>query len=186
MKATISFLNSIALLPILFYPMVWAMSTMVFSNPAVERKLFAHLIYWCLVGYPIPIIAAVFFSFRHNSFWLSLVALIPALAICFALLLAQPNKGKKEDFETKPRDFVCNSRKFIYLEEFGKWKHPWLYEKKMFSYKATRLGKIDGNTFNISRSKSSILSELNECKNSEGKSLIELYTVVKMRSRSKP
>ena len=44
----------------------------------------------------------------------------------------------------------------------------------------------DGNTFNISRSKSSILSELNECKNSEGKSLIELYTVVKMRSRSKP
>jgi len=185
MKVTISVLNTIALLPILLYPVVWAMSIMVFSNPAAEKKIFAHIIYWCLVGYPIPIIAAVFFSYRYNSVWLSLLALIPALAVCFALLLDRPGKGNKEDFDTKSRDFVFNSRKFISLQEVGKWKHPYLYEKKMFSYRSTQLGMIDGNTFNVFRSKLTILPYLTECKNSEGKSFLEVYKVVEMRPRTK-
>lgn len=178
MKTSITILNIIAALPLVAYPLMLFGTIFLFDNPNFKPWILIA----CFTGYPIIIIALIYFSRRYDSILLAILALIPLLMMIYFFKdsFGNNNNGAKEGFNSAQKDFVCDKNSFISLKKLedasdDSRRQLYLYEKKgLFSFNEKFLGTV----FDSKKVNWALGSEkkVGLCKNNDGKSPLDLYT----------
>lgn len=157
--------------------MIFGISIMVFDNPAAEKQFLPHLLYWSMRVYPLLIVIAIFLAYKFNSVFFALLATIPLLFIIFTF--ATGDTIAKEEFKNRSRDFTCGPDKFISITSVGDFTHADFYEKKFISsYSSSFIGTINKVDMTIKVRKGKDFSFISACKDKDGKSFTEVYTLV--------
>lgn len=179
-KKIITTINIISTIPILIYPGILAAGIMVFDAPGSGESILNWGAFFVSVLYPIFIIVFIILSRKNNSLPLSLVALLPLLFLLFVLFIPIET-AQKDNYNTMSRDFICNSNSFLSVEKNGNFGGINLLEKKnFFTYKNDSIATIDNNTsINLmSANPQEAKDLLLNCKNKEGKSLLDTYNLI--------
>jgi len=175
-------INVLSVIPILIYPIILFVSIAAFDSPS-SLSVLSFSVVSIILSYPVFIILLIYFSRKHNSLILASIALIPLLISSYVFFYFEiAGLDHKKDFDTRKKDFICDANSFLSFHEIGlsdgkpnDLKFIDLFEKKdfMFYTKYYSDGRVyDDKWVVVSNPK--ILS----CKNSEGRSLGEIYTQI--------
>jgi len=178
-KNIITAINLISFVPILLFPFILLAGSMAFDAPGSEKSILAFTVPLILIGYPIFIIVFIVLSRKKNSLLLALVALIPMLFLIYTFLFSD-GLAQKSNYDTLNKDFICNANSFLSVEKNGNFGSISLLKKNNFyTYKNESVALIENNEINIMsanpREEKDLLSN---CKNKEGKSLLDVYELV--------
>ncbi len=176
MKTAIIIISAISCLPLFIYPVILGISVMVFDSPGSEKLLWTNLLFYFMLGYPLLIALGIFLAYKLNSVWFALMAAIPL--VLFVFVVVKPDPGTKANFDNSSRDFVCDKNKFISVDNAAT-----LYEKKLLSYTFHYIGITNEVDKTVKVRKGMDLSSLADCKNKDGKTLTEVYTVIPVVGR---
>ena len=177
-KNIITIINIVSAIPILAYPLIFIAGAMFFDAPGSNYSISAWIGFLLSISYPAFIIGFIVFSRKKNSTSLALVGLIPLLFLLYIFLIAG-GTDQKNNYETLNKDFICNSNSFISIDDSD--GMDLLEKKNFFTYKNEPFAIIDNNKqlslmpwLKNSKETQDLLSN---CKNKEGKSLLDLYTL---------
>ncbi len=176
-KTIITIINIISVIPILIYPLAFIAGIMSFD---AGPSMVAWLIFLISTTYPIFIIACIIFSRKINSLSLSFIALLPLLALLYIFFIAG-GTAQKDNYNTLSKDFICNSNSFLSVEKNGNFGSINILEKKNFlNYENETIATIDNNaTISLmSANPKEAKDLLSNCKNNEGKSMLDFYTLI--------
>lgn len=184
MKIIITVINILSVIPILLYPFLSILGVMSFDTPGSEKNILAWIIFIIVLGYPVLIIAFIILSRMYNSTSFALVALVPLFFLGY-LLFFSGNTAQKNNYENLHRDFVCNKDSFLSISyPENPISRIYLYEKKMFKYREEDIASIYEqkwvlpNNINNKEVREKIPGLLTDCRNEEGKSLIDIFTLI--------
>lgn len=177
-KAVITIINIIAALPILFYPFSFIAGLMVFDAPGSGYSILAWTMFLFSMGYPVFIVAFIIASRKNNSLLLASTALIPLLFLIYIFLFSG-GLVQKNDYNTRSRDFICDSNSFLSVEKNGSFGGISLLEKKNFyTYGNETIALIENSKISLMSANPKETRELlSRCKNKDGKSLLDIYTL---------
>jgi len=179
-KVIIMFVNVISAFPILIYPVILITSPMIFDAPGSGESVSNWIGFFALMSYPLFIIVFILLSRKKNSLILALVALIPLLLLTFVFLFSG-GLAQKDSYNTLSKDFICDSKSFISINGKGNQiSSVNLLEKKNFlNYRYEAIATIDNNiSINLmSENSQEAKNLLSNCKNEEGKSLLDIYNL---------
>lgn len=180
-KNVITIINIISAIPILIYPLFFAFSVMIFDPPGSFQSVSHWVEFFVSVTYPIFIIVLIIFSRKKNSLSLALIALIPLLFLFFIFFFSS-GLAQKDNYNTLSKDFICDSNSFISISGKGNQISSInLLEKKNFlNYRYEAIATIDNNiSINLMSSNPKEAKDLlSNCKNIEGKSLLDTYNLI--------
>ncbi len=178
-KNIITIINIISATPILLYPFALIAGAMSFDAPDSAQHILPWFLFLFSTLYPVFIIAFIIISRKKNSLLFASIALIPLLFIIFAFLFSG-GLAKRDAYYTRSKDFVCNSNSFLWVEKNGNFGGVNLFEKKNFyTYGGGTIASIDNGSINIFSDNSKETRDLlSNCKNNEGKSLLDFYTLI--------
>jgi hypothetical protein len=191
MKTILTIINIISALPILFYPAILIAGLGSFAGYRYANASLFDLAKGLAlpifsIGYPLFIIILIFVSRKYDSPLLATIALVPLLALLYVFTLSG-GTDEKNNYNTLNKDFICNANSFLNISGKGNpIGHIELLEKKnFFSYENNTLATIYKDKWiNIYGIHSKDITNktdqmLADCKNSDGKSPLELFTLIK-------
>ncbi len=178
-KIIITIVNIISATPILFYPFSFIAGIMIFDAPGSGESILNWGGFFASVLYPLFIVAFIILSRKNNSLSLASIALIPLLFLFFTFFFSG-GLAQKGDYDSLSRDFICNSNSFLWIQN-GTAQGIDLLEKENFlNYSHINLAFIENRSIKIYSNNIPFQEAkdlLSKCKNSEGKSLLDLYTL---------
>jgi len=179
-KNIITIINIISALPILLYPFSFIAGIMSFDAPGSGQHILPWIMFLASTLYPIFIIIFIIFSRKKNSLLLASIAFIPLLFLIYIFLFSG-GLAQKDDYNTRSRDFICNSNSFLSVEKNGNFGGINLLEKKNFyTYGNETIALIENNEIGpMSTNSNEVKNLLSNCKNKEGKSLLDIYNLTK-------
>ncbi|MEZ4210916.1 MAG: hypothetical protein R3B39_01300 [Candidatus Paceibacterota bacterium] len=188
MKILITILNSLSVIPIFVYPAILGAGIMSLDSP--NNGFLGWTIFIISITYPLLIIGLIILSRKYTSLVLAIIAAIPFFIILYTLFFSNALYYKKR-FSELEKDFVCGSGEFLSLGtqdekiSLPNTKSLYLLENKNFlSYKVHYAGTLYDNKLLYKKEK---LNEgfsnkvdvfLGQCKDSEGKTPLELYKII--------
>ena len=178
-KNIITITNIVSTIPLFLYLPILIAGSMSFDAPDSGRRVLPWVMFLFSTLYPVFIIVFIIVSRKKKSLLLASVGLIPLLFLIFVFHLPI-ELARKDEYYTLNRDFICNSNSFLSVEKNNNFGAVNLLEKKNFyTYKMETIADIDGGDINIfSDNPKETRNLLSNCKNNEGKSLLDFYALV--------
>lgn len=178
-KIIITIINIISATPILLYPIVFATSGMIFDAPGSGELISNWIGFFAFITYPIFIVLLIINSRKKNSLPLALVALIPLLFLLFVFFFSA-GLAQKEDYDTLSRDFICDSNSFLWIQNGTAHGIDFLEKENFLNYSHINLAFMENGSIKIYSNNISfqkVKDLLSNCKNKEGKSLLDFYNL---------
>lgn len=110
MKSLLILFSILAAIPIILYPLAWALSITIFDAPNSTQVPWKHLLYYAVLGYPIFIIICIIFAWKFDSIIWAIIGMIPLF--CFIPILL-PDSAFKERFNNTQKDYICNQETYL-------------------------------------------------------------------------
>src|SRR3989344_6766803 len=178
-KIITTIINILSAVPILFYSFILGAGFMIFDAPGSGQYILNWGAFFASVLYPVFIIVFIIASRKNNSLPLALVALLPLLFLLF-VLFTPIETAQKDDYNTRSKDFICDSNSFLSVEKNGDFGGINLLKKKNFyTYENGTIATIENMSINIfSENPKETKNLLSNCKNKEGKSLLDIYNLI--------
>jgi len=134
--------------------------------------------------YPLILIALVLLSRKHNSLLIAIIAVIPFLFLLYIFFI-QGISDQKKNFDSLEKSFTCGTNQFLSIENSGSDSINRLYfleKKNILSYRVEYIANIlDNNSLYVLGGRTEGIdmdSLLNNCKNTENKSPLDLYRIL--------
>jgi hypothetical protein len=184
MRATlITVLNFLSLIPIFIYPAIVMSGIMAGASPNAGKFLGWVVLIISFI-YPLILIALVLLSRKHNSLLIAIIAVIPFLFLLYIFFI-QGISDQKKNFDSLEKSFTCGTNQFLSIVNSGSDSINRLYfleKKNILSYRVEYIANIlDNNSLYVLGGRTEGIdmdSLLNNCKNTENKSPLDLYRIL--------
>lgn len=117
-RTLIIIIDILSCIPILAYPIMLSAGVMMFDSPGSGKSLSSWAIVSLSLLYPVFILGCIAYSWYSRSVLFPLLGLLPLLVMLYVLFVSGGTQYKSE-FNTLPRDYVCDKNNFLSIKSVG-------------------------------------------------------------------